>query len=985
MKARLPVGGLIDRDQPLNFTFNGQVLQGYGGDTLASALLANGIHLVNRSIKLHRPRGIVGRGPEEPNALLQIGEGPRALADQRATQVALREGLSARSVNGWPRLGFDGMALFDRLSALMPAGFYYKTFMGPTGWWERYERLIRPAAGMGQVPDGPDPDDYEKRDLHCRVLVVGGGAAGLMTALALGRNGVPLTLAHEGAVFGGGLLASDARLDGQPAADWVAGVVGELRAMPHVRLLPATSVFGHYDQRFLGAIQRLEDLDQAAPVRERFWKIRCEHLVLATGAIERPIAFPNNDRPGIMMASAVREYIRRYAVLPGRQAVVFTNNDSAYATAESLQRAGAEVVVVDRRTSASLEALQAQDSGMAVYQGATVLDTRGRLRVRGMTVQDIDGRRVSLDCDLLALSGGWNPSVHLHSHARGGLVWRDDLASFVPADDLPGVVTLGAMAGTFDPPTALSEALAKARQVSRKLGHDPIDIEPPVIEGAEPGPASLEPFWAVPGKGPAFVDLQNDVKVSDLGLALREGYRSIEHVKRYSVLGFGTDQGKLGNILGLGVVSDMLGSHPAEVGTTTYRPAWTPATFGALVGGDTGALFDPIRVTPMHECHVDQGAVFEDVGQWKRARYYPVDREDMEAAVARECLATRDGVGVLDYSTLGKIEIQGPDAVTLLERVYINNWQKLAIGRCRYGLMLDENGMVLDDGVTARLGESHYLMSTSTGGAARVMAWLEQWLQTEWLDLDVHLTSVTDQWATVSLAGPNSRALLRGLGTDIHLDPAAFGFMSFRTGRVAGVPARVQRVSFTGELGFEISVPADYGQSLWEAVFETGAAYGATPYGTEAMHVMRAEKGFIIVGQDTDGSISPIDLGMAAMVSHRKDCLGKRSLARRELQRYDRPQWVGLRPEDSRQIIPEGAQSIAASRAATSGRTAMEGWVTSSYHAPRLGHAFALGFVNGGRDRHGERLYAWDLEAGAIPLTVTSPGQYDPQGRRQHV
>ncbi|PWG64622.1 sarcosine oxidase subunit alpha family protein [Sediminicurvatus halobius] len=984
MTARLPQGGRIDRERPLAFMFNGERYQGYAGDTLASALLANDVHLVSRSIKLHRPRGIVGRGPEEPNALLQVGRGAAALPNTRATQLPLRDGLEARSVNGRPSVNTDAMAVFDLAGKLMPAGFYYKTFMAPRGWWERYERVIRPAAGTGMVPDSPDPDRYEKVETHCDVLVAGAGAAGLAAALAAARAGARVIIADEQAEAGGGLLASRARIDGQSAADWAGAMRGALEQLPEVRVLPATTVFGHYDHRFIGLVERVQEQRPEAPVRERFWRVRTRELVIAAGAIERPIAFPDNDRPGIMTASAVREYLERYAVRCGRRAVVFTNNDSAYATAHALLAADAAVTVVDARRTPGAAAEQAEAAGARVLPGSVISATAGRRRVRRVSVRAAEGGTQDIDCDLVAVSGGWNPSVHLHSHARGELRWVPGLASFVPAEDLPHSRAVGACRGTFDLAAAIAEGFAAGAEAARAAGRGDGDAPAaPTVTDAEPGPEGLEVLWRVPGKGPAFVDLQNDVKASDLELALREGYRSIEHVKRYSVLGFGTDQGKLGNLVGMGIVAEALGKAPEAVGTTTYRPAWTPVTFGALVGPETGELFQPIRRTPMHEWHEAEGAVFEDVGQWKRARYYPREGEDMDAAVARECLATHQGVGVLDYSTLGKIDIQGPDAVTLLERVYTNNWRKLAVGRCRYGLMLDENGMVLDDGVTARLGEQHYLMYTSTGGAARVLAWLERWLQTEWPELEVYLTSVTDAWATVSLAGPHSRDLLWDLGTDIPLEAEAFPFMSVRTGSVAGMPARVQRVSFSGELTFEVSVPANFGLDLWTRVMEAGERYGATPYGTETMHVLRAEKGFIIVGQDTDGSISPIDLGMDGLVSRKKDCLGKRSLQRPELQRADRPQWVGLTPEDPERVIPEGAQLVADPDATPP--VPMHGWVTSSYYAARIGRSIALGFVNGGRERYGERLFAWDLDAGVIPLTVTRPLFFDAEGERQNV
>ncbi len=988
---RLAEGGRVDRSRSLSFSFNATRCQGHPGDTLASALLANGVSLVGRSIKLHRPRGIVGAGAEEPNAILQVGEGADTLADQRATQVELYEGLAARAVNGWPSLSTDLMAALGWFGRLMPVGFYYKTFMWPRRAWPFYEKLIRQAAGSGMAPETADPDVYDRVNAHCDVLVIGAGPAGLAAALAAGRAGARVIVADEQAEPGGWLLSSRASIDGRPAMDWVAATLAELAGMPEVTLLPRCTVFGAYDHGFYGLLERCTDHlgPGAAGPRQRYHRVRAARAVLASGALERPVAFGNNDRPGVMLASAVTSYLQRYAVAPGRRAVVFTNNDSAYAAASALLDAGVELAaVVDAREAPSPAAEALRARGVEWIGGSAVVDAAGRRRVDGVTVAGLAGateRRI--DCDLLAVSGGWNPVLHLHAHSGVRPAYDRAIASFVPGPGRPEMHPAGACRGSFGIAAALADGFAAGTAAAGHASHRTEVSPAPAVTGEEPAPGELRVLWRSPpprrGHAKAFVDLQNDVGAGDVELAVREGYRSIELVKRYSILGFGTDQGRLGNIIGAGIAAEALGEDLGAIGTSTFRPPYTPVTYGALVGPDLRDLFEPVRTTPMHAWHEAHGARFEDVGQWKRAWYYPRQGESMEEAVRRECLATHQGVGVLDYSTLGKIDIQGPDAAELLDRVYTNGWRKLAVGRCRYGLMLDENGMVFDDGVTVRLGEQHYLMHTTTGGAARVLSWLERWLQTEWPDLDVYLTSVTDQWATVSLAGPRSRQLLGELCPDVDLSAENFRFFSMQQGTVAGVAARILRVSFSGELCFEVSVPADYGLYLWEAVIAAGEKHGATPYGTETMHVLRAEKGFIIVGQDTDGSVTPMDLGMGGMVSAHKDCLGKRSLSRPDLTRADRKQLVGLLPEDPERVIPEGAQLVRDPDHPVP--LPMEGHVTSSYYGARLGRSFALAMVKGGRERMEERLFAWTPETGPLAARITSTVFFDPEGERQNV
>ncbi|GAB3684634.1 sarcosine oxidase subunit alpha family protein [Salinisphaera aquimarina] len=996
---RLRQGGRIDRDRRLEFTFNGRPLYGYAGDTLASALIANGVDIVARSFKYRRPRGIVGAGAEEPNAILQLGEGARTLPVQRATQTELYYGLAARMVNCWPSADFDLSGALGWASRLLPAGFYYKTFKWPASYWKHYEHVIRAGAGLGHAPNDADADTYDKRNAHCDVLIVGAGPAGLAAALAAGRSSARVILADESSEFGGSLLGSNERLDDRPATAWVEGARAELAAMPEVTLLPRATVFGYYDHNFLTILERLTDhlpATQAQGPRQRLWRLRAKQVVVATGAIERPLVFGDNDRPGVMLASAVSTYVNRYAVAPGRRAVVFANNDNGYRTALDLHRAGVAVaaVVDSRRDVDGVWAQAVHSLGLNIMPGQVVVQARGRHRVTGARTallaadgKSLAGEGPRLDCDLIAMSGGFSPVVHLQSQSGARPRFDETRACFVPGDPVQAERSAGAARGTWDTAGCLREGSEAGAAAAAACGFE-------MAVGAHPASTAvaetpLVPLWRVPGLKPVgrdakqFVDYQNDTTAADIHLAIRENYTSIEHVKRYTALGFGTDQGKLGNINGMAIVAERLGKPLAAVGTTTFRPAYTPVTFGAIAGRDVGALLDATRYTPMHAWHVARGAVFENVGQWKRARYYPLPGETMQQAVERECLATHNAVGVLDYSTLGKIDIQGPDAAEFLDRVYTNNWQKLAVGRCRYGMMLGEDGMVMDDGVTARLGEQHYLMTTSTGNAAHVMAWLERWLQTEWPQLEVYLTSVTDHWATVSIAGPSSRDLVSEICAGIDFSAEAFAFMSIREGTAAGVPARVARVSFTGELSFEINVPAEHGRYLWDTVMAVGEKYGATPYGTETMHVLRAEKGFIIVGQDTDGSVTPADLGMAGLLSTKKDFIGRRSLARSYLQRDDRRQLVGLLTDDPAEVLPEGAQLIDSATYQTP--VPMVGFVTSSYYSARVGRSIALALVEGGRERFDDAIFAPLAEGRVIAARICSPVFFDAQGSRQNV
>ncbi|GLZ84801.1 sarcosine oxidase subunit alpha [Metapseudomonas resinovorans] len=1000
---RLPKGGRVDRSQPLTFTFNGQNYQGFAGDTLAAALLANGVDIIGRSFKYSRPRGIVAAGAEEPNAVLQIGSTESSqVPNVRATQQALYAGLVATSTNGWPSVNNDVMGILGKVGgSMMPPGFYYKTFMYPQNLWLTYEKYIRKAAGLGRAPLEVDPDIYDHMNQYCDVLVVGAGPAGIAAALAAGRSGARVILADEQEEFGGSLLDTRETLDGKPASEWVTKAIAELAKLPEVTLLPRATVNGYHDHNFLTIHQRLTDhLGEVAPhgqARHRVHRVRAKRVVLAAGAHERPLVYSNNDVPGNMLAGAVSTYVNRYSVAPGRQLVLSTNNDYAYRVVLDWLDAGQKVVAVaDARSNprgAWVE--EARARGVRILTGSAVVEARGSKRVTGARICAIDlkSHKVTspgevVDCDLIASSGGYSPVVHLASHLGGKPIWREDILAFVPGEGFQKRICAGAVNGVFGLGDALADGFEVGAKAAAEAGFKLVEGTVPKTEKRKEE-ATVGLFQVPHDKSTSrapkqFVDLQNDVTSAGIELATREGFESVEHVKRYTALGFGTDQGKLGNINGLAIAARSMGISIAEMGTTMFRPNYTPVTFGAVAGRHCGHLFEPKRYTAMHRWHLEQAAEFEDVGQWKRPWYFPKRGEDLHTAVARECKAVRDSVGILDASTLGKIDIQGPDAREFLNRVYTNAWTKLDVGKARYGLMCKEDGMVFDDGVTACVGENHFIMTTTTGGAARVMEWLEIYHQTEWPELKVYFTSVTDHWATMTLSGPNSRKLLAEV-TDIDLDKDAFPFMTWKEGQVGGVPARVFRISFTGELSYEVNVQADYALGVWEKIIEAGKKYNLTPYGTETMHVLRAEKGFIIVGQDTDGSVTPDDLNMGWCVGRNKafSWIGWRGMNREDCLREDRKQLVGLKPIDPNKVLPEGAQLVFDPKQSIPMK--MVGHVTSSYMSSTMGYSFAMAVVKGGLKRIGERVFAPLADGSVIEAEICSSVFYDPKGDRQNV
>ncbi|MGB7320873.1 MAG: sarcosine oxidase subunit alpha family protein [Albidovulum sp.] len=976
---RLP-GGQIDRSQTLTFSFDGKNFQGHPGDTLASALLANGVRLMGRSFKYHRPRGLISSGSEEPNALVELRSGARQEPNTRATTAELFDGLEARSQNRWPSLAFDAMGINDRLSPFFAAGFYYKTFMWPKAFWEKiYEPIIRRAAGLGSLTGEVDPDTYDKGFLHCDLLIIGAGPAGLAAALTAGRAGAEVILADEDFAMGGRLNAETLSLGDATGADWAAATVAELASLPNVRLMPRTTVIGAFDHGIFGALERVTDHLATAPKgkpRQTLWRIYTKRSLLCAGSTERPIAFENNDRPGIMLAGAVRTFANRWAATPAQRVAIFTNNDDGHRTAVDLLSKGVEVsAIIDPRADAPRMA------DCELLAGAEVIDSQGRLGLGFVTIRTADGQKRTMECGALGVSGGWNPNVHLTCHQRGRPVWNEELSAFLPGTDLPqGMSVAGAANGIFSTAGALASGAKVAISALADLGIKAKSVKLPQAENA---PVNLKPFWYVQGANRAWIDQQNDVTVKDVKLAHQEGYRSVEHLKRYTTLGMATDQGKTANLGGLAVMAELTGQSIPATGTTIFRPPYTPVPIAAFAGRSAGKDFRPTRNTPSHKWATEQGAVFVEVGMWLRAQWFPKPGEThWRQSVDREVLATRQSVGICDVTTLGKIDVQGTDAAEFLNKIYANPFAKLAVGKVRYGLMLREDGMAMDDGTAARLAEDHFVVTTTTANAVGVYRHMEFCRQCLWPDMDVQLISTTEAWAQYSIAGPNARMLLEKIVDPTHdISNDGFPYMGCAEITVCGgLRARLFRISFSGELAFELAVPTRYGDALIRELVEHGREFDATVYGTEALGVMRIEKGHA-AGNELNGTTSALNLGMGKMVSKKKDSIGSTLSEREGMNRDDALVLVGFRPVDQSQSFAAGSHFIAAGAEANAAND--QGYMTSVAYSPNLGHTVGLGYLKNGGARKGEILRAVNpLKNIEIDVEVVSAHFIDPEGER---
>lgn len=1004
MSTRLSKGGrLIDRSKSVEFTFDGKRLNGYEGDTLASALLANNQRLVGRSFKYHRPRGIVASGPEEPNALVGLGAGSKFEPNQRATTTELFAGLHSKSQNAWPSLEFDIGGINRIMSRVFPAGFYYKTFIFPRFAWKHiFEPFIRKAAGLGAAPTEKDADKYEYFYAHVDVLIIGGGSSGLAAALEVGRSGAKVLVLEQKNTWGGRAPVDGVVIDNEKSEEWINKALAELESMPNVSLKNRTMGAGVYDHGWATGYESLTDhMPSKVGPRQRLWRIRATRILTTTGAIERPLSFAGNDLPGVMLAGSVRDYIVDFGTSCGDIMVLATNNDDAYRTAIAQCEVGLKVaIILDARSNVTGELPnKARSMGIRVETGMAISKVKGSKGVSGVSICLQAGEGIPIEeikCDVVAMSGGWSPIVHLWSHCGGKLNWDNDNAMFRPDADRPplgadgsGFVIVGGSAnGYLKADDSIKDAISQGKIVVKQVGFKPIKSKNITVDvEAE---AEIEQIWQMPQgmsvklQAKTFLDYQNDVKVSDVRLAAREGYESVEHTKRYTTLGMATDQGKLSNINGLAILADSLNAEIPNVGTTTFRPPYHPISMGSIAGDARGELFKPIRKSPIHNWIEANGGFFEPVADWRRPYCFQQNDEPVKDAVKREILNTRTNVGLLDASTLGKIIVKGPDVGKFLDMLYTNLMSNLKIGHCRYGLMCTENGFLSDDGVVARLDENTYLCHTTSGGSDRIHAWMEEWLQTEWWDWKVYTANVTEQYAQIAVVGPNSRKLLEKLG-GMDVSPEALPFMRFTEGTLGGIKVRPFRISFSGELSYEIAVSASDGQAFWNICMEAGKEFGIQPYGTECLHVMRAEKGFIMIGDETDGTVIPQDLNMQWAVSKKKDdFLGKRAHLRSHMSDPSRWKLVGLKTVDPNVIIPDGAYATDG-KIRDSGVKNMIGRVTSTYFSPTLNRSIAMGLVEFGPDRMGEIIDFPTLDGKIIKAEICNQVFLDPEGERQNV
>ncbi|KAE9631528.1 sarcosine oxidase subunit alpha family protein [Parasedimentitalea maritima] len=997
-------GRLIDRSKPIEFTFNGNRMTGYEGDTLASALLANDQMMVGRSFKYHRPRGLVASGAEEPNALVGLGNGNRFEPNQRVTTTELFAGLSAQSQNHWPSLEFDVGAINTHLSRFLPAGFYYKMFMYPKAFWKHvYEPIIRHSAGLGKAPDKElkDADQYEHFYFFADVVIVGGGVAGLQAAKAAAATGAKVLVLEQTNTWGGRAPVDGGSIDDADPQAWIEKTLAELAAMDNVTLRTRCMGSGVYDHGYVLGYERLTDHTpgEAGP-RHRLWRIRAKQIVTATGAIERPLSFAGNDVPGVMLAGAMRDYVVNWGVTPGKRVVVVTNNDDAYRTAITLHKAGVEVTrILDARPAGGGALMEdARQLGIRVEPGRAIAKVTGGKRVAKVAICAQDGEggaQEEIAADAVAMSGGWSPVVHLWSHCGGKLIWDDAQAHFRPdasrpplgADGSGFVIAAGSANGAMDLGGVMADASAAGSAAAEAAGFAAKTGTAPVASDSDEVP--MQPIWLMPAKADiklrmkTWLDYQNDVKVSDVQLAAREGYESVEHTKRYTTLGMATDQGKLSNINGLAVLADTLGSEIPQVGTTTFRPPYTPISMGAIGGEARGEIFQPVRKTPMHDWHDANGADWEPVGHWRRAYAFVRSNESVEEAVAREVTNTRKNLGLLDASTLGKLIVKGADAGRFMDMMYTNMMSNLKVGKCRYGLMCSENGFLIDDGVVARIDEDTWLCHTTTGGAERIHGHMEEWLQTEWWDWKVYVANVTEQLAQVAVVGPNARKVLEKLG-GMDVSKEALPFMEWRDGKIGEFDCRAYRISFSGELSYEIAVPASQGMAFWQALLEAGKEFGVMPYGTECLHILRAEKGFIMIGDETDGTVIPQDLGLSWAISKKKDdFLGKRAQLRSHMADPDRWQLVGLETVDG-SVLPDGAYATGNGLNANGQRNVI-GRVTSTYHSPTMNKGIAMGLVHNGRKRTDEVIEFPGTDGTIYKAKIVDQVFYDKEGEKQNV